>query len=592
MFCVACLFLFTGGNAQAGKLGMHYFPPGWGCEFLNPPPDSGPEVSVHNLYLADAGWNNLLEQQIKPDLNHLAALNVEVVRFMIWPENCGYKHQANVSTRVNFDSTMKARLNAFVGAIGSRGMKLILNLTPNNGRTGPNTTDIYTFNPTEFGIYKVRMASLAGEIYTSLSAENQKHVLYFDAYDEADVCVCPVGQPPCTGCPDPNRLWDYVGAVLGMIPEDKRGLSLLHVNDDFPAFKNYFCKSPVRYLAFNTVPEVKAPHPQPNTVQEISAIFNDPYIVNNNITVLLGSFGIEKCYNDSANSGPAYEADGGAPDCYDPTINQQYHKSTLSKEEQQRDYIAGTIYEAETEGFPYYIHWHFADASPGTRSKHGWGLTYAQFTSEQPTIPEQPTLPLVNTAKSALGWLGVNGGPTNNNFDFETAGPNNTISGWWTGGTISSQLGLGSSWENTTSNHHYGSVYVADQSDADESIWMATSGGAVRTNTTLFVNFYYHSNLKNIRAEIHQYNASNQLLEINYSPSFTPPEIPIGWNNFQSKISGGWFLTLRSDTNRVVLVITGKTRGIPGPGYLDVDTVSMSTKCIPLPERGPCMAAQ
>jgi hypothetical protein len=120
-------------------------------------------------------------------------------------------------------------------------------------------------------------------------------------------------------------------------------------------------------------------------------------------------------------------------------------------------------------------------------------------------------------------------------------------------------------------NLRFGRVQ-ANKSCTSCRVWIQSGLFFVTPGKPMYVNAYIRSNMQNIRISVAQYDSAGNRLDDATGPMFTPTAWQ--WYSYLHQISGGWYANISANATRAYIYISGTP--FSAPGYLDVDTVSVS----------------
>lgn len=367
-----------------------------------------------------------------------------------------------------------------------------------------------------------------------------------------------------TSDPDPAkpRDWAYVNYMYdnSVVPAGKRAVSVLRAQyPKFPAGQNDadLLKANLGGRTLDFVDFHSYPDNAGSNNPDYLASYNHLVSVFPNATALMGEFGRQTPWQSA-------QADRD------------------SQEAQQASRVTTMMSGAQSNSFPYYLHWSLWDSAPPNTSQV-LGLGY------DPNDPKDA----LGAVSGEMNGTSAGGAQLLANPDLETADSSGTKpANWSSGGQVSPTLLRMGPTSNSATGQYYARVQIANPSPPARA-WLTSARFNVPAadqtgQRRLFVNAYIRSNMTDVRLGVTEYDSVGQIRQTS-GPGFDPfvpqePETPAwSWYSYLDRV-GPWEVTLDPTTTKAIVAVSGTTATATtsGNSYLDVDTTSAAVRGCPL----------
>jgi len=395
-FRMLLLVLLSVSMSYAGT-GFNYWPPGYGSDVLI---DAWPSKRA----------------EVEADLNHMASMGTDTIRFMFWPSVTGFQRYYMAGATLTADYVvLNQNLPDLLSMLQERNMKAVIAFANTMAFLKVNGTDLYRWE-WAFGssdadyedFLDISEDWIRGIVNAVEQSAYANTVLYYDLQNEVRENI--------------PHLDDYLRHMLdaNLFPQGKRGVSIWTSPQDNAWLQTQLQGRPLDYVEFHTYP------PANNTnIGPLTTTMRNQFP---GATILMGEYAR-------------------------PT-------SVPIGESAQRDLVLQWTQEAQAANLPYILHWMLWDRL----------LDNPNFFTGMGYDPDTP--------KDVLGTYGEYLGLLYNS-DFETANAG-VPSGWVSGGTQSPQLISVLDNADAATNDRYGRLKLGQTSSANiwmVSPWINVQGG-------------------------------------------------------------------------------------------------------------------
>jgi hypothetical protein len=480
---MAVLFFLEIHSARAvSTFGFNYWPAGQDCRLLT-----------------TANWTTENKNIVKRELDHMASLGGGLIRFMFWPQFCGWELSPGSSpggaTFTSEFTQMTQNLPELLGMCAARNIKVTIAFGNNFQDAGPNpptTMWWMTFYGTGTTNYTRFLRDthfwINGFVDAAEGSTYASTVMYYDIQNEYYRN-------------NPYQDW-YSTFVFDWcsMPAAKKGHSVLSVALDAEALRVAMGPRVLRFTEF---------HPYPAQGGDTA--------------------NIEWAYDQMRSKFPSaacHVGEFGRP-CANP-----------GEETAQQSTLLDVANRCKTKGIPYHMHWMFQDNA--ISNPNPYGLSYSDHSmkdsmgglSSVENLASNPDCESVS-GRIPSGW---GGGSSDGSYEFVAMGPDK---------------------RDACTNSYYARL---TRRVASGSVWVNVPTFNVQGGKNLYVNAFIRSNMIGIHLDVHRYDANwgdqGTVSTLAYNPRGW------SFNNFLARV-GSFCIPTTANTKKIIISVCGTSVSNP-----------------------------